>query len=121
MAEETKAANEANRQKEAGQEQRHEQRPVKIKKVGANDNIVFVGKKPTMSYVLAVITQFSSGAKDVHLKARGKSISMAVDVAEVVKNRFSTDVKNIVEIGTEKVLGERGELNVSTIDITLSK
>jgi archaea-specific DNA-binding protein len=102
-------------------ETRQEQRPVKVKRVGANDNIVFVGKKPTMSYVLAVITQFSSGASEVHLKARGKSISMAVDVAEVVKNRFSNSVKNIVEIGTERVQGDRGELNVSTIEITLSK
>ena len=40
----------------------------------ADDNVVFVGKKPTMSYVFAVITQFSEGAKEVHVKARGKSI-----------------------------------------------
>jgi hypothetical protein len=44
------------------------------------DNVVFVGKKPTMSYVLAVITQFSEGAKEVHIKARGRSISRAIDV-----------------------------------------
>jgi len=88
----------------------------------ADDNVVFVGKKPTMSYVLAVITQFSEGAKDVYLKARGKSISRAVDVAEVVRNRFVTDMKHKIEIGTEKIQGEReGELNVSTITITLSK
>jgi DNA-binding protein len=92
----------------------------KIKR--ADDNVVFVGKKPTMSYVLAVITQFSEGAKEVYLKARGKSISRAVDVAEVVRNRFVNDVKHTIEIGTEKIQGEReGELNVSTINITLSK
>lgn len=88
----------------------------------ADDNVVFVGKKPTMSYVLAVITQFSEGAKEVYLKARGKSISRAVDVAEVVRNRFVNDVDHKVEIGTEKIQGERdGELNVSTINIILSK
>jgi DNA-binding protein len=88
----------------------------------ADDNVVFVGKKPTMSYVLAVITQFSEGAKEVYLKARGKSISRAVDVAEVVRNRFVNDLKHTIEIGTEKIQGEReGELNVSTISINLSK
>jgi DNA-binding protein len=88
----------------------------------ADDNVVFVGKKPTMSYVLAVITQFSEGAKDVYLKARGRSISRAVDVAEVVRNRFVNNVKHTIEIGTEKIQGERdNELNVSTITITLSK
>jgi DNA-binding protein len=86
------------------------------------DNVVFVGKKPTMSYVLAVITQFSEGAKEVHIKARGRSISRAIDVTEVVRNRFMSDVKYNVEIGTEKITGEGGtELNVSTIDITLTK
>jgi len=88
----------------------------------ADDNVVFVGKKPTMSYVLAVITQFSEGAKEVYLKARGKSISRAVDVAEVVRNRFVNDLKHTIEIGTEKIQGERdGELNVSTVSIKLSK
>lgn len=88
----------------------------------ADDNVVFVGKKPTMSYVLAVITQFSEGAKEVYLKARGRSISRAVDVAEVVRNKFINDVKHKIEIGTEKIQGEKGnELNVSTINITLSK
>lgn len=88
----------------------------------AADNVVFVGKKPTMSYVLAVITQFSEGTKEIHLKARGKSISRAVDVVEVVRNKFVTDVKHRIEIGTEKIQAENNaELNVSTIDITLSK
>ncbi len=88
----------------------------------SNDNTIFVGKKPTMSYVLAIITQFTDGAKEVHIKARGKSISRAVDVAEVVKNRFMQDVKETVEIGTEELTTEQGDkLNVSTIDITLKK
>ncbi len=39
-----------------------------------DDNVVYVGQKPTMSYVLAVITQFSGSLKEVHLKARGRSI-----------------------------------------------
>ncbi len=91
-------------------------------KAKADDNVIFVGKKPTMSYVLAVITQFSEGAKEVHIKARGRSISRAVDVVEVVRNRFINDVKHEIEIGTEKITGENNaELNVSTIDIKLTK
>jgi DNA-binding protein len=87
------------------------------------DNTVFVGKKPTMSYVLAVVTQFGDGMTEVHVKARGRSISKAVDVAQIVRNKFVKDVEIAgVEIGTEKVTSEDGkELNVSTIDITLKK
>jgi len=88
-----------------------------------DDNVVFVGQKPTMAYVLAVITQFSGSLKEVHLKARGRSISRAVDVAEIVKNRFLQDVKiNDIEIGTEEREVEGGnKINVSTIDIKLFK
>ena len=88
-----------------------------------DDNVVFVGQKPTMSYVLAVMTQFSGSLKEVHLKARGRSISRAVDVAEIVKNRFLQDVKvNDIEIGTEEREVEEGnKINVSTIDIKLLK
>jgi DNA-binding protein len=88
-----------------------------------DDNVVYVGQKPTMSYVLAVMTQFTGGLKEVHLKARGRSISRAVDVAEVVRNRFLQDVKvNEIEIGTEEREVEEGnKINVSTIDIKLFK
>ena len=48
----------------------------------AEDDVVFVGNKPVMNYVLAVVTQFNSGAKDVRIMARGRAISRAVDVAE---------------------------------------
>ena len=93
------------------------------RKVRANDNEIFVGRKPTMSYVLAVITQFSAGVKEVHIKSRGRSISRAVDVAEVVKNKFMNDVKvKNIEIGTEEREVEGGnKINVSTMDIVLAK
>ncbi|MBI4176646.1 MAG: DNA-binding protein Alba [Candidatus Aenigmarchaeota archaeon] len=98
----------------AGNEQRQRSR--------REDNVIFVGKKPTMSYVLAVITQISGGAKEIHLKARGRSISRAVDVAEVVRRRFVTDMKHTVMIDTEEVTDEKGnKLNVSTIDVKMFK
>ncbi|MFQ6129802.1 MAG: DNA-binding protein Alba [Candidatus Hadarchaeaceae archaeon] len=88
----------------------------------AAENVVFIGIKPVMNYVLAVITQFNQGVGDVTLKARGKAISRAVDVAEIVRNRFlqGLGVKNIL-IGTEEVQGERGAANVSTIEIVLGR
>ncbi|KAF5412919.1 MAG: DNA/RNA-binding protein Alba [Candidatus Methanocomedens sp.] len=63
-----------------------------------NDDVVFVGNKPVMNYVLAVVTQYNGGADTVTIKVRGRAISRAVDVAEVARNRFLTDmeVKNII-------------------------
>ena len=86
-------------------------------------NVVFVGKKPAMSYVLACVTQFNDGNNDVILKARGRAISHAVDVAEIVRNKFmtNTEIKN-VSIGTEELQSEQGEkINVSSIEIILGK
>lgn len=89
----------------------------------AEENIVFIGKKPTMNYVLAVVTQFNSGSAEVVLKARGRAISRAVDVAEVVRTKFvpSSKVKNI-KIGTEPLKMEDGKIaNISAIEIYLGK
>ncbi|MHB1440622.1 MAG: DNA-binding protein Alba [Cuniculiplasma sp.] len=87
------------------------------------NNIIYVGKKPTMNYVLAVVTQFNSNnIEKIVIKARGKSISKAVDIAEITKNKFILTAKYAdIHIETEKVEGERGESNVSSIEITLSK
>lgn len=87
-----------------------------------NDDVVYIGNKPVMNYVLAVVTQFNGGASNVIIKARGRAISRAVDVAEVVRNRFLDDlvIKDII-ISTEKVTSERGESNVSAMEITLGR
>ena len=76
-----------------------------------------------MSYVLAVVTQFSEGQNEIYLKARGKAISKAVDVAEIVKNKFVQDAKvKSIKIGTEVLETESKEkINVSTIEVTLGK
>lgn len=89
----------------------------------ADDNVVFVGRKPSMAYVLGVITQFSDGHKEVHIKARGKAISRAVDVAEIVRRRFINDVQiKSIQTGTEeKELEDKTKINVSTIDILIGK
>lgn len=90
----------------------------------ANDeNIVYIGTKNLMSYVLACVTQFSRGANKIVVKARGRAISRAVDVTEVLKSRFMADVKvQNIEISTEVIKTDEGkEINVSAIEIALSK
>jgi len=89
----------------------------------ADDNIVYIGRKPTMNYVLAVVTQFNAGSDDVIIKARGRSISRAVDVAEIVKNRFVQGAKiTDIQSSTEQLTGEEGRTaNVSSIEIFISK
>ena len=89
----------------------------------AEENIVYIGNKPVMNYVLAVVTQMNSGVTEVILKARGRAISRAVDVAEIVRNRFISyvDVESI-DISTEEIVGNEGtSSNVSAIEIKLSK
>ena len=83
------------------------------------DNIIFVGTKPVMNYCLAVVTQFNSGADEVIIKARGKSIVRAVDT-EIVTRQFLSDVvKKNVSISTDSVETDEGTTNVSSIEIIL--
>jgi DNA-binding protein len=92
--------------------------------MSGDPNTVYIGRKPTMNYVLAVITNFnSSDTKDVTIKARGQAISTAVDVAEIVNRRFMKDLKvRDITIGTEEMQQqEGGTRNVSTIEIKLAR
>ena len=88
-----------------------------------DENVIYIGRKSPMSYVLAVVTQFNgNGSKEVILKARGRSISTAVDTAEIVRNRFIKKAKvKTITIGTESVISEDGrDSNVSSIEISLT-
>jgi DNA-binding protein len=89
----------------------------------AEDNVIFVGNKPVMNYVLAAVTQFNEGAREVTIKARGRAISRAVDTAEVVRNRFLLDVVvDRIKISTEELTSEKGDnINVSSIEIFLKR
>ncbi|MDR2202777.1 MAG: DNA-binding protein Alba [Nitrososphaerota archaeon] len=89
-------------------------------------DVIFVGNKPPMSYVLAIITAFSTGdIKDITLKARGQAITTAVDVAEIARSRFIKELKvTKIAIGTTEMPPREGENKarmVSTIEITLVK
>ena len=92
-------------------------------KGSSEENVIYVGNKPPMSYVLAIVTQFNSGSDEVIVKARGRAISRAVDAAEITRNRFVTDAKiKEIKIGTESITNEEGRTsNVSSIEIFLTK
>jgi archaea-specific DNA-binding protein len=81
---------------------------------------VYIGLKPTMTYVFQVITQLNSGAGPVIVKARGNAIARAVDVVEVVRRRFLEGQVDVgpIQIGTERLTNHDGrDANVSSISI----
>ncbi len=85
--------------------------------------VIFIGDKPVMNYVLAVMTQFNKPVSSVTLKARGRAISRAVDAAEITRNRFMHNLQvEGITIGTETVPNEEGKtVNVSSMEIVLTK
>ncbi len=93
------------------------------KGTATSENVVLIGRKPVMNYVVACLTFFNSGEKDICIKARGRAISTAVDTVELLRRGFARDVNvNSISIGTEEVQREEGRRsNVSTIEINLAK
>ena len=93
------------------------------KKIDTTSNIIYVGNKPPMNYVTAIMALLSSGSfTEVVVKARGNAISRAVDAVEITRNRFfkNVEVKQI-DIGTEAMTNEDGrKSNVSSIEICLT-
>lgn len=91
----------------------------------SDSNVVLIGKKPPMNYVLACITLFHGGAKEVNVKARGKAICRAIDVVEIVRRKFLPDMKvKRIGIGTDQLSPQEASAevtNVSTIEITLGR
>ena len=86
-------------------------------------NEVFIGKKPLMTYVTATLVQLAN-EPTVFIKARGKSIPMAVDVAQIIVKRMSTLGYKVasVKIGSESFKSEDGNTrNVSTIEVAVSR
>ena len=89
----------------------------------AEKNVVLIGVKPIMNYVIACVTVFNSGGKDVCIKARGRAISRAVDTVELLRRAFVKDLTiKEIKLGTEEITREEGrKSNVSTMEITLAK
>jgi DNA-binding protein len=86
-------------------------------------NAVYIGKKGTMNYCLVVVTIFNKGEEECTIRARGRSISKAVDVAEITVRRFLPEIIEIADviIGSEKLESNGQEKMVSTIDILLKR
>ncbi len=89
------------------------------------ENSIFVGNKPFMNYVTGVVMQFTTkGASEVVVKARGKFISRAVDIAEVASKRFLQGGVGIrdIKVDSEEFKNQEGKIvRVSTIEITLGR
>ena len=87
----------------------------------SSENTVFIGRKPILNYCKAVL-EVLRNSDTVIMKARGSAISTAVDVAEVTRSRFLSDLKvDSIEIGTEELTNEDGRpRNVSTIKIVMN-
>ena len=123
---EQKPIREKREPREASTETQHERR-VETREQRPRGQIppdtVFIGKKPLMAYATAVMMHFNSGQNTLTVKARGQSISHAVDVVEVVRRRFFQGKLTIKEVRiASEVLGEEGDTrNVSTIEIVLEK
>lgn len=88
------------------------------------NNVVLVGKKPAINYVLATLTLFNQGMEKVTIKARGRAISKAVDTVEILRSRFLKDKLAVagINIGSQEVTREGGRTSrVSTIEIVVSR
>ena len=91
-----------------------------MSKERTNDDSVYVGKRPTMNYVMAVMVVLNRGV-DCTIKARGRAISHAVDVAEILINKFYTTAGyKDIRITTEHLSNENGKVsNVSSMEIVI--
>ncbi|MAG07523.1 DNA-binding protein Alba [Candidatus Pacearchaeota archaeon] len=96
-------------------------------KFKSETNEIFIGNKPFMKYVVASLMQLQKQEnKEAVIKARGKFISRAVDIAEVTKKKLketdNLELKEEIKIGTDSFKNTEGkDINVSTIDILLRK
>ena len=91
----------------------------------SEDNIIKIGKRPFMNYVTSVIIQFTQKKSEkVIIVARGKFISRAVDVAELIRRKLLKN-ENIkveeVKIGSEDFTNSNRQKSVSSISITLKR
>ncbi len=86
-------------------------------------NVIFVGTKPIMTYVTATLTQLSTNPT-VTIKARGKRITQAVDVSQMIVKRMNTVGYTLsdVRIASDSLTSQDGKKrNVSTIEIDITQ
>ena len=85
-------------------------------------NHIFIGKKPVMSYALSAMLQLTQ-FDEVVLRARGKAISRAVDVAQIITRRLGSEQYHVkdIKLDTELLGEEEQKRYVSTIEIVVAK
>lgn len=85
-------------------------------------NLVIMGVKPLMNYVVACLSLFNGGAETVLIRARGKHISKAVDLVELIKRVFLRDAEiRGIKLGTDDLVRDDGkDAKVSIIEIMLA-
>lgn len=120
-AKEPKAEKAKTEESKAEKAPKKEEKKAETPKTRRDESVVFVGSKPLMSYITACVTQLNRNPEELVIKARGRAISRAVDVAEVLRNRFMPDlVVRDIDISTEQVKTAEGNVaNVSAMEITL--
>jgi len=87
------------------------------------DNVIFIGNKPPMNYVIAVLTEFKK-TSEVVIKARGRSISKAVEAAELVRKKFINEVEVVdIKLGLENIIDNKTNkpMDIPSIEIYLTK
>ena len=110
-------------QKPKGTAAGREKAPKPTGPMKTNDNVIFIGQKPVMNYVLACLTLLNSGSNKVVVKARGRAIPRAVDTVEVLRRSFAQGLQlESIGLGTEEVDRAEGQKSrVSAIEIAVIK
>jgi len=91
-------------------------------KTDDEDNVIFIGNKAPMNYVVAVLTEFKK-SDDVVVKARGRAISKAVETVEIVRKKFLSDVSvTDIKIGSENIIDDKTNkpMDIPTIELYMS-
>ncbi len=89
--------------------------------MSSNNNTVFIGKKPLMTYVTSAIVQLAS-LPSITLKARGQTIVTAVNVAQIIIKKTDAFEIGQIKISSESLESSDGrKRDVSTIEIPVSK
>lgn len=84
-------------------------------------DVIFIGKKPLMTYVTSALVQLS-GLPSIIIKARGHSIGLAVDVSQIILQKTNSFEIGQVKISSEALESSDGRTrNVSTIEIPVSR
>ena len=85
-------------------------------------NMIRVGKKPVMNYVMACVTLFNLGNNEIIIRARGKAITKAVDITEMLRRSFAKDlIIKSIRVGSEDIKRMQEEFPISIIEIVLTK